>query len=803
MLKTYLKIAWRNARKNSSYTVISLGSLVLGITLFFLISLWVKDEMSYDTHFDQAQAICRVETTTILSNGEYDRLASVGWPVGKTMAAQYPEVEHLTYFRNWYPIINVKGSHFYEDAFYADHNFFRVFGYTLQQGDTASALTDPYSVVISQKVKEKYFGKEDAVGKTLFINDTVPYKVTGVFNELPANSHMKFDMVGSFQSFCAQFPGACEEEWTKGWFDINVYNYVRLRKAVSPKAFEAKIKNLVLTAGKETVQNTGFKATLSLTPVQDIYLHSDMPTGKGTIGSIKTIKLFLAIGIFILLIACLNFINLSTARSIERAKETGIQKVLGNNRSRLIVQFLTETGLLCIIASIISVVLMIALLPVFNGFTGKSFTSASLLSTGNLLLLAGILLVLIPLAGFYPAWVLSSFKPITVLKGAFAHTAKGSLLRKVLVVTQFVISAGFIMSTIIIWKQMQFMQDRQLGFNKDKVLLIDMNKVPWRMLHKNADLFKSSLLSKTGVQKVTACGAVPGRSGWNGQYAYPEGKSKDDVTIVEYISADADYISTLGLQLATGRDFLPNSEKDENESFIINETAIKTFGWKDAKDALGKKLSTSGKDGIVVGVLKDYHQHGLQEKINPIVLSPIKSYSLFALQYNGIAPRQAVSIAEQAFKQVYAGYPIQYRFMDEDYQRQYAKEERQQSFFLLAAILSVVLACLGLLGLTIYTVQKRIKEIGVRKVLGASVPDIVRLLSKDMLALVGIAIVIATPVAWWAMNNWLQNFAYRTSVAWWVFAIAGLAALLVALFTISFQAIRAAMRNPVTSLRSE
>lgn len=803
MLRTYLKIGWRNAKKNGSYTIISLFSLVMGITLFFLISLWVKDELSYDSHFVDGKQVCRVETSTIMAGGSTDKMSSVGWPVGKILESSYPEIEHVTYMRNWVPIINYKNEHFYEDALYADHNFFRVLGYKLSRGDTATALAAPYSVVISKNMKEKYFANEDAIGKTVYINDTVPYKVTGVFESLPANSHLKFDMVGSFSTFCSMYPRDCESGFASGWFNVNVYNYIKLKPGASYKIVEAKIKNLVLTAGKEAVEQSGFKATLALTPISDIYLYSDMPTAKGTVGSIKSIKLFLAIGVFILLIACLNFINLSTARSIERAKETGIQKVLGNSRKKLILQFLTETALLCVLAAVISILLMVILLPMFNQFTGKTFSTATLLSGSNLLLLAGILLVLVPLAGFYPAWVLSSFKPITVLKGAFAHTAKGTLLRKVLVVTQFVISVGFIMSTIIIWNQMQYMQQQQLGFNKDKVLLVELNKLPWVLRHNKLELIKTSLLKQPGITKVTACGAVPGRNGWNGQFAYPEGKSKEEALIVEYISADPDYVSTLGLQLVAGRDFILNSEKDVEESFVINETAVQAFGWGDAKKALGKKLETSGKEGIIVGVLKDYHQHGLQEKINSVVLSPISAMNILALRYDGIAPRQAVAAVNNVWKDAYAGYPLEYRFMDEDYQRQYIKEEKQEGFFLLAALLSVVLACLGLLGLTIYTVQKRIKEIGVRKVLGAGVTDIVTLLSKDMITLVIISIVIATPVAWWAMNDWLQNFAYRSTISWWVFVIAGLAALLIALFTISFQSIRAALRNPVTSLRSE
>ncbi len=803
MFRNYFKIAWRNAIKNRSYAVISLSSLILGITLFFLISIWIRGELSYDTHFKSAAQICRLENTLIMPDGKTSTLPAVGWPVGKILQKQYPEIEHLTYMRYWAPNIYNKGEHFYEDALYADNEFFNVFGYELQEGSTATALAGPYSLVISRDLEKKYFGEGQALGKILMVNDTIPYKVTGVFKDLAAPSHLKFDMIGSFATFCSMYPKDCAEEFATGWFDVNVYNYIRISKRSSRVALESKIKDLVLQYGKEAIKSSGFKSTLSLRPVSDIYLYSGMTTGKGTMGSYKTIRLFLLIGIFILLIACLNFINLTTAKSVERAKEIGIKKVLGTDRRKLIFQFLTEAAFLCLVAAIISMLLVIALLPLFNQFTGKSFTSASFFSVGNMLLLSAIIILLIPIAGFYPAWVLSSFKPISILKGNFTHTASGTLLRKILVITQFIISAGFIMSTMIIWKQMQFMQNQDLGFNKDKLLLVDVDKIPWGLRNDKASVYKTILSAEAGIKKVTACGAVPGRTGWDGQFAYPEGKTTQQALVVEYIAADADYVKTIGLQLVAGRDFFPDSKKDENESFIINESAVQSFGWGNPGNAIGRKLNTSGKEGKVVGVVKDYHQHGFQRQIDPVVLSPIHSISLFALRFEGIAPGQAIADVRAAWNQVFKGYPLEYRFLDEDFQRQYQKEEKVKNFFGLAALLSIAIACLGLFGLTMYIAQRRVKEIGVRKVLGATVTDIVGMIAADLLKPVCIAIVIATPIVWLTMHNWLQDFAYRTTISWWVFATAGIAALLIALVTVSFRAIKAAVANPVKSLRTE
>jgi putative ABC transport system permease protein len=804
MLKTYLKIAWRNATANRSYTLISLGSLVLGITLFFYIAIWVKRELSFDKKLASGGQVCRVETDLQMQDGTTSSLPGVGWPIGKVLATDYPEIKSVTYLRDWQAIVNYKGTHFFEDALYADEEFFTVFNYKLSEGNAATALKAPYSVVISPALKEKYFGKNSsALGKTLMLNDTVPYQVTGVFDDLSAPSHLKFDVIGSLNSYCAMYPEDCQQEYANGWFDVNMYNYVLLSENVSVNDAQAKIKNLVLEKAKEAVASTGFKPALKLRPIDEIYLHSGMGTGRGATGSYKTVRLFLLIGIFILVIGCLNFINLSTAKSVERAKEIGIKKVLGSNKGKLIYQFLTETALLCVFAAVVSVLLMIALLPVFNRFTGESYVNADLFSGSNIILMALIVAVLVPLAGFYPALVLSSFKPIAVLKGRFSHTMSGTVLRKGLVITQFVISVAFVMGTLIVWKQMRFMQNQQLGFDKEKILVIDMNKVPWVVRHNNAPAFKHELSRTAGVERVTTSAAVPGRTGWGSQFAWPEGMPKDAQLVVEYIPVDAEYVKAIGLQFKSGRDFMPGSAVDSSESLIINEAAVSLFGWKNAEEAIGKKLSTSGKDGRVIGVLKNYHQHGLQKKINPVVLGMASMINVVAVRYNGLAPKQLTETVQASWAKLYSGYPLNYKFMDEDFQRQYAKEEKFQDLFAIAAATSILIACMGLLGLTIYTAQKRIKEIGIRKVLGASSSGIVALLSIDFLKLVLIAVLIATPLAWFGMSRWLDDFAYRTTMSWWLFFAAGMVALAIAFITISVQAIQAALKNPVKSLRTE
>ena len=804
MFRNYFKIVWRQAKANKSYTAISMISLVLGITIFGLILIWVNHELSYDKQFKDSDRIARVETSFTAPDGSISHLQTVGWPVSNVLKTAYPEIEDVTEMRDWQPDIKFNETHFFQDALFADNEFLKIFSYQLSEGNRTTALSEPFSVIISQEMKKKFFNNgQNVVGKILMINDSIPYKITGVFKDLSAPSHLKFDMIGSLSTVCAEDPQGCKADYESGWLDINMYNYVKLKKNVNPEVVSSKIRNLVAVNGGKEIEKTGIIPYLKLAPLKDIYLKSDMPTGSGNIGSIKTVYLFSLIGLFILIIACLNFINLTTAKSVERAKEIGVKKILGGNRKTLILQFLTETGALCLVATLLSTLLMISLLPLFNQITGETFSVGDFFSTGNILTVVLVLIVLIPFAGFNPAIVLSSYKPITVLKGKFAHSFSGALLRKGLVITQFVISIAFIIGTLIIWKQMHYMQNQDLGFDKDKILIADADKVPWTLRQNEANVFKNDLLAQAGIKDVTAATAVPGHTGWGTQLAWGEGNPKDAQSIVEYIPVDENYINTLSLKLDAGRNFTTGSPVDSSESLIINESAVKLFGWKNVENAIGKKLNTSGKEGVVIGVLKDYHQHGLQEKINPIVLGMASYVRMFAVKYGNISPKKATGILASAWKNVFPGYPLEYRFMDEDFQRQYIKEERFGTLFSIAAGLSILIACMGLLGLAIYSAQKRVKEIGVRKVLGANTGNIVYLIAKDFLGLVLIAFVIATPIAWWSMHKWIERFAYRTDINWEIFAMAGLAAVVIAIFTIGYQAVKTAVTNPVKSLRTE
>jgi len=798
-----LKMAWRSALKNKFYVGISLCSLVLGITAFLLMSIWAKDELSYDKSFFSASDTYRVEGVLQSPDGNLDELSTIGWPVGKALATHFPEIEKVSYVRTARPIIKHKDAYFNENALMADNAFIDVVGLPLLQGNPNGALEQPFSIAISESSAKKYFGNVSPLGKTMFIQDTIPYTVTAVFCDVPQNSHLRFDMLLSFSSACAEDPAFCDEQFATGWFNMNVYNYVKLNNTATPEKFNSKIRDIVQLYGKSEVEKYGYKCYLNLRPFSDIYLHSNMPTGFGEVGSYKMVKLYIGIALFVLLIASFNFINLTTVRSMDRARVIGVQKVLGNIRRRLIAQFLTETGLLCVFSFGISLVLMFFLLPTFNEITGKTLTLPILFSSGNLLLMLGVLILLIPLAGFYPALVLSAYEPIQVLKGKFSRSVSGNFLRKVLVTFQILLSVGFIVSILVIWKQISYMRQQDLGFEKQNVLLVDLEKLPWGLRHQQAGAAKNALLSILGVTHVTSANAVPGRSGWDGQFAYAEGMPKEKGVSIEFIPVDDDYVKTIGLTLIAGRDFVKGSEADVKGGLIINEAAVRVFGWGNAQNAIGKKLSTSGIDGQVLGVVKDYHQHGLQRKIGGVVFSPVEFINLFAIRYDGQQHRELSAQVQKALHPFFKGYTMEMQWMNEYFDKQYRNEERLSKHIEIAAFISLIICCLGLLGISVYTAQQKAKEISIRKVLGASASGIVLFLSKELVILTILAMVIAIPVTWWAMQQWLGNFAYRTQMSWWLFAFAGLVVLFIAFLTISFQAIKAAIANPVKSLRTE
>ena len=803
MLRTYLKIAWRNLTKHKLFSVINIVGLAIGIGCSFLISLWVRDEYSFDRFLPNANRVFRLESTTTSPDGSQHQLAAVGWPVGKSLQEEYPQVEQLTYVKGWNPQLKNKGTYATEVGLMADEHFLAVLGYQLAQGNPNTALAEPFTVILSPEAEEKYFGKGKGMGKVLMVNDTLPHRVTGIFKALPAQSHLKFSLVRSLASLHTLYPEDMAYEYASGWFDLNVANYVLLKPGVDAVAFAAKIKPFVRQRAQKVIKETGMNSTLQLRPLTDVYLKSGMPTESGPVGSAQLLYLFSAISLFILLIASLNVINLSTARAIERAKEVGVKKVLGVTKVQLVGQFLLEAAVVCILATLLGIFLAVLGLPWFSDFTGKDLAYSMLLSPFSLWLLVIILFALIPLTGFYPAWLLTAYQPITVLKGDFSRSSQGIFLRKVLVIGQFIVAVCLISCTGVAWQQVQFMQQQPLGFDQHHVILVDLKDVAVQGRTGLATSLRQELLKSGQVGQATACNAVPGQSGWVGQFAFGDGNQTGKGILVEHIPIDAAYTKTLHLSLRAGRDFLADNKADEKDAFLVNETAVKTFGWSSPEQAIGKKLSVSGINGQVVGVLKNYHQHSLQETIHPLVMNLMPVYKVVALRYTGNDPAPAVSHLRAVWAKLFPGYSLNYAYLDATFEQQYRREQRLIQTFSVAAGLAIFIGCMGVFGLATFTAKQRTKEIGVRKVLGASVINLIALLAKDFLKLVLLAIGLAIPLAWYVLHQWLQSFAYRVELSGWVFALAGLLAIGITLLTVSMQSIRAALVNPVKSLRAE
>ena len=632
------------------------------------------------------------------------------------------------------------------------------------------------------------------MGKTLLFNDTVPNKITAILKK-PATSHFDFDILVSFSSFRADMTQ---------WFTWDMTCYVELKEEADVKKAEQKISALSMQHNGEEYRNVGYTVGHKLERVKDIYLHSQLGSLNKATGKIRQLYIFGLVGLALLLLACINFINLTTAYQAERAKEVGIRKTIGASAFALIRQFAFETFLMVLLASILALVLIYFLVPYIGSIAEKEF-SLELLTQPAVITIAVVLIVLTALlAGWYPSMLLSRLQPMESLRIQKSNRGQGPMLRKVLVVFQFAISIILITGTLIAGRQLKHMQSYELGFDKDQVLVMPLRKLPFVDFKNNYESIKSQLKQIPGINSIASAAAMPGRIAWDGQIVQPQGFSSEQTLTMEVIPIDHDYVKTLGIKLKAGRDLSKDFSTDEKHGVLLNETACKLIGWT-PEQAIGKSIITPGLDsGQVVGVMADYHQHGLQTRIGPVLafINPW-GYQFMAAKINGRDMQSTVQKIEAFWKQRFTGYPFEYFMLDDDFNRQYKAETNLAQLISLFSILTILVACLGLFGLTAYITMKRTREIGIRKVLGATTGSVAGLLSKDFLKLVGIAILISVPVSWWMMNKWLEDFAYRVKIPVWAFIVAGIAALLIAMLTVSFQAIKAAMVNPVKSLRSE
>ncbi len=800
MIKNYFKTAWRNLWKNKTFSVIIILGLSVGLACCILMFLFIQHELSYDKFNVHASNIYRITSESESTSGKTN-LAVTPAPWAPLMKKDFPEINNFVrILKSEKAVIGQPGQQkFYEnDLLFADSTFFDVFSFGLLKGNSKQALEKPNCIILTRETAEKYFGSVDPIGKTLEINSfvgTFNVQITAIVNEIPSTSHFKFNAIISLQTL-----GDLSGLWSFHMFQ----SYVLLNNNVSTQALETKFKGFVNKYIANNPQADG-KHDIHLQPLSSIHLHSQMLGEIGVNGDIKYIYIFTGIALFILLIACFNFTNLSTARSLTRAKEIGLRKVVGAEKQQLMKQFLSETILFALIALALAIIIASLALPVFNQLSGRQLTF-NLNNNYSLILLFVLLVVFVGiLAGIYPAVILSSFRPVEVLKGKLPITAKGVLFRKVLVTLQFVICIALIASTIIVTKQLQFLKNKKLGFDKENVVIVTL---PKDVDSARLQTLKNSILNNQVISNSAMASSIPGVN-------IPVNQVNDGNTdlskalSMQMLFTDNEFIRTMNIKTLAGRDFSSEYATDKTEGFILNEEAIKKMGWQNPAEAIGKRFQWVRPDvvlksGKVIGVVQNFNITPLKSAVQPLVLhySPIRFQYMY-VRINQLNASRAIDIIEKSFKRIYPKQSFEYSYLDETLNNMYASEGKTSQIFSYFSFLAILIACMGILGLSLYSIQQHIKEIGIRKVLGASVIRITSELVKDFLKPVLIAAIIAFPIAWVAMNKWLQDFAYRVNISWWIFAAAGIVALLIAILAVSFQAIKAAIANPVKSLRTE
>ncbi|QMU26723.1 ABC transporter permease [Adhaeribacter radiodurans] len=793
MLRNYLKISVRNLLRHKAYTFINIIGLAVGMACCTLILLYVQDELSFDTHHQQAENIYRL-TVEIENNGTLEKAPVTSPPIAPQLQADFPEVKKVVRLKNPSRSLIRHGEirSYEEGGLFADSTLFAVFTFPLTAGNPKTALAEPNSIVLSQELAIKYFGNTNPLGQVLELAmDTIrQVKVTGVLAPVPGNSHIRptfllpFHMVSNNRT---------------NWWGFAYYSYILVEVNFSVKNFEAKLPGF---AKKYFPEPEGTPLALHVQPLRDVHFASEYGSHLDAPADIKNVYLFSALAVFIILLACINFMNLATARSQTRSKEVGVRKVIGASRKQLISQFLSESILLAFLSLLLALVLVQLSLPAFNALAGK-LIQVNYFTNGGLVASLFALMLLVGLAaGLYPALFLSGYQPVQVLKGPLITSLKGAVLRKGLVVVQFTISIALIVGTVVVYSQMQYIQQKRLGFNKEQLLSIPLSG---RVTQAKANNIKNSFLNVPGVISGTATTAIPGNRGWWQTDIKPTGESKQSI-IGHVFQSDFDYLKTMGMELAAGRDLSRNFATDTTKSVLLNEAAIKAFGWTSATEAIGKKIdfNNSGNLRSVVGVVKDFNFKTLRSKVEPAIFIIAREpvyYLVLRLQPQQVPATLAA--LSQKWNTHDNQHPFEFSFVDENLNNLYQSEMRFGKIVGVFSGLAIFIACLGLFGLASFTTEQRTKEIGIRKVLGASLANIVSLLSKDFLKLVLLANVLAWPLSWWAMQQWLQDFEYRTPISWWIFALTGALALFIALLTVSFQTVKAAIANPVKSLRSE
>lgn len=791
-----VKFAYRNLVRTKVFSAINICGLFISLTAFILMSLYIENELNYDRFNSKANQIYRVvddkKTNALTQHG-----AGSPGPLAPALLNDFPQLRQAARIIGAESLVKYHDKLFEErQVYFADPAIFQIFDFSIVTGDAKTALQAPMSVVLTQTTAEKYFGKKDPLGETLLF-DGKNMKVTGVVKNVPANAHFSFDILISMTT--AQQKDSGYDWLFTNWYSNQFYTYVLLPENYSATKLTSQFESF---ADRNKANTAETKHHYSLEKLTDIYLYSDRENQVGKTGSITNLYVFSVIAVFILLIACINFINLSTARAAERAKEVAIKKVNGVSRSQLITQFFIESFLMVGIALLMSTMCSYLLLKPFNDFAGKQIVF-DLLKPIHLIVLSLILLVVGTISGSYPAFILSGFHPVTAFKGNLKSSLWSIAIRKGLVVFQFSVSIILIISSLIVYNQLNFMQNHDLGYNPSQTMVINFEGD--RTISSKYQLLSNELLKINGVKNVTASSSVPGKlssKGWSMNFL----KRTGDTIHAELpiFLTDLNFLKQYHIPIVAGRALSAQFASDTTESMIINESALRKLGFKNVAEAIGTKVGMYPNDAKVVGVYKDFHFQSLQKPIEPLAIRFMpQMFRVFSVELKTANIQKTVTDIASLWKQMVPQRPLEYSFLNDTFNKQYESEVKFGQIFGIFTILAIAIACFGLFGLALFSVKQRRKEIGIRKVVGASVAQITVLLSADFVKLVLIATLIATPIALYLMFSWIQTFAYRAVFSWWIFISGGLIASFIAICTISYQSMRAAFANPVKSLRSE
>lgn len=794
MLKNLLKISVRNIKKEKGYSAINILGLTIGITCSLFLLLYILDELSYDKYHENANNIYRVVSHITEPENEFT-WAIVQIPMAEELAENYSGVEDATRFYTiGRELIQQGEKSFYEEDFYfVDSTVFDMFSYEFISGDPKTALDEPHSIVLTESMAVKYFDTNDALGKTLtYVDHNQDYKVTGIIKDVPQNSHFRFDALMSVNSF----PPFKQE---KNWGRFFAYTYIKLPDNYNPADFQPIFDRIVAEHVNPIFEKRNIKVDYKLQRITDIHLHSKIQDEAEAGGDISYIYIFSAIAVFMLIIACINYMNLATARSAKRAKEVGIRKVMGSFRGQLIMQFIIESVILAFVAFLISLLFIYLLMPAFNHIADKNFNFTDLLDQRVVLAMVGVMIFVGVIGGSYPAFYLSKFNPAAVLKGKISNKGGNAFTRKTLVVLQFSISIFMLISTLVVYDQLNFLMQKDLGFDKERLLRIQIDDARTR---NSLDVLKNKLINKPAVKQFATASATPGENVSKAIFQVEDNEGKMTERVIDGYFADYDFVDALGMTIKEGRNFSRDVPSDTLEAVLVNESMVKRMSWE---NPIGKRFEREGRVRQVIGIIKDYHQNSLYEEIEPLMIIFRKDNYYTYIKLGGNDLPSAVAQVENAWHDVYPNKPFEYQFLDQDFDAQYDADQRRGAIFTIFSVLTILIACLGLMGLTSFTTEQRAKEIGIRKVIGASISSIIILISKEFIFLIALATLIAFPVAYFIMDNWLQDFAYKIELKEEIltFILSAVLALFITILTVGYHSAKAAMANPVNSLKAE